>query len=86
MGTGCISGCLFLDFVCERKITHILPNLVMRLVGNNFIIRNVVVLENRFGFWTRRVHILIVGNEEGRIKGVTMGNEEGEGSGSKGFI
>lgn len=54
----CIRKCSPLGSARRYKTTYILPRLVMRLVENDFIIGNIVVLENNLGFWARRVHML----------------------------
>ena len=57
-GNGCISRCSVLGFVCKHKTTYILPSLVMKLIENKLIVRNVVVMENGLSFRARWVHML----------------------------
>lgn len=60
--------------VCRHWATHIFPDLVVKLVENDLIIRDAVVPENGLGFWARRVHRKPKGGRE---------REEGEGEQSE---
>lgn len=46
-------------FVREYMTTCIFPDLVMKLVKNNFIVCNVIVSKNVLSLWARRVHIWV---------------------------
>ena len=52
--------------------TCIFPDLVMKLVENNFLVFNVVVSEDDMSLWARRVHIWRVSEDPG-------GKRQGEG-------
>ena len=61
--------------VCRHRATHIFPDLVVKLVKDDLIIRDAVVQENTLGFCTRRVHRKPKGagkwrkERENRVKG-----------------
>lgn len=57
--------------------TCIFPDLVMKLVENNFLVFNVVVSEDDMSLWARRVHIWRVSEDPGE-KGKAKGERKGE--------
>src|SRR5258706_11606785 len=52
--------------------THILPNLVIKLVENNLIVGDIVVPKNISRFWTRWVHMLHVSKAQ-RVRAKAKG-------------
>jgi hypothetical protein len=59
------------------KMPYIFPNLVMKLIENNFIVGDAIVPENGFGFGARRVHMVqVFESPEGKrvqLRGIGIG-------------
>jgi hypothetical protein len=71
---GCFVKSSLLGIVREDMATCIFPDLVMKLVENNFIICNIVISED---IWARRVHLLRVSEARGK-KGTSKGENRRE--------
>ena len=52
-----------------REVTYIFPDLVVKLVENDLIIRGVVVPENTLSLWARRVHLCRYRKADGAREG-----------------